>query len=511
MQIPRRLHSGETDDFLLTARPVPRAPASLRLGLLALLWGGMLAPPGFAAAPPPNFVVFLTDNMGNGDLGCFGSKVHRTPNVDRVVAEGMTFTSFYAASPVCTATRASLMTGCYPLRVDMHAGANNAGVIQPISRKGMNPEESTIAEVLKTVGYATGIFGKWHLGDQPEFLPTRQGFDEFFGLPYAENQGRRPDVAGRHPSTWPELPLMRGEKVIEAPPDRDFLIQRTTEEAIGFLERNHRRPFFIYVAQAAPGSTARPFFSPAFQGKSANGAYGDCIEELDWSTGAIMATLKRLGVDGNTLLVWTADNGPVERHPPQGSAAPYKGFGYSTSEGGQRMPCIMRWPGRIPAGVTSDAIATTMDLLPTFAALARAPLPARPIDGHDIGPLIFERAGNRSPWDEVGFCYYQLEQLQAVRAGPWKLYLPFENKYQTHVGLRNARPSRTELYDVRHDVSEEREVSAKHPEVVQRLRAMAERTRREIGDTGVTGQGHRPAGWVETARPLLLLAPGSGG
>jgi len=482
---------------------------SLRFGLLALLVAGMSAAPTFAAAPPPNFVVFLTDNMGNGDVGCFGSKLHRTPNVDRAAAEGMKFTSFYSASPVCTATRASIMTGSYPLRVDMHAGANNAGVIQPVSRTGMNPEETTIAEVLKAVGYATGIFGKWHLGDQPVFLPTRQGFDEFFGLPYAENQGRRPEQSGRPSSTWPELPLMRGETVIEAPPNRDFLIQRTTAEAIAFLERNHRRPFFIYVAHSAPGSTSRPFSSPAFQGKSANGPYGDCIEELDWSTGEILAALKRLGVDENTLLVWTADNGPVDRTPPQGSSAPYKGSSYSTSEGGQRMPCIMRWPGRIPAGGTSDAIATTMDLLPTFAALARAPLPAKPIDGHDISALIFERRGNTSPWDEVGFCYYQLEQLQAVRAGPWKLYLPHENKYLTHVGLRNSRPSHIELYDVRHDVSEQREVSAQHPEVVQRLQALAERTRREVGDTGVVGKGHRPAGWVETARPLLLPAAAS--
>jgi arylsulfatase A len=464
--------------------------------LLPLTFG--LCPLAFAAdAARPNFIVFFVDNFGNGDLKCFNPATpHRTPNVDRLAAEGTKFTSFYVASGVCTPSRASLMTGCYPRRVNLHESDKNSAVLQPLARKGLHPDEDTIADVLQRAGYATGIFGKWHLGDQPPFLPTRQGFDYFWGIPYSDDMTK-----DKRPDEWPELPLMRGEKVIEAPPDRNYLVKRTTDEVIAFLERNKSKPFFIYLPHTMPGSTQHPFSSPTFRGKSKNGDYGDSVEELDWSTGEIMAALKRLGLDANTLVVWTSDNGAANRRPPQGSSAPYRGFGYDCTEGAMRMPCVMRWPGKIPAGKTQDELCATMDLLPTFAALAGAPLPAKSIDGRDIRPIVFSEPGVKSHWDEKGFAYYRLDQLQAVRAGQWKLYLPLPNKY---VALnRKAAPAPLELFDVRHDVSEDHEVSAQNPDVVKRLTALADNIRAELGDTERPGAGQREAGWVETAKPLV--------
>ena len=291
-----------------------------------------------ALAAKPNIIVIFVDNFGNGDLGCFGSKLHRTPNVDRLAVEGTKLTSFYVASGVCTPSRASLMTGCYPRRVGMHVSDTGGAVLQPVARKGLNPAEVTMAEVLKSAGYATMCIGKWHLGDQPAFLPTKQGFDDFFGLPYSDDmtKDQRPDV-------WPELPLMHGEKVIEAPADRDHLVKRCAEVAVRFIEQHAAEPFFLYLPHTMPGSTAHPFSSENFRGKSANGEYGDSVEELDWSTGEIMAALQRLKLADNTLIVWTSDNGAVKRNPPQGSNAPYRGSGYDTSEGAMRMPCVRRW------------------------------------------------------------------------------------------------------------------------------------------------------------------------
>lgn len=458
--------------------------------------------PLFAATStrPPNVVLIFVDNFGNGDLGCFGSTLHRTPHVDRLATEGTKFTSFYVASGVCTASRAALMTGSYPRRVNMHVSGTNGAVLRPLDSKGLHPDEVTVADVLKSAGYATGIFGKWHLGDQPPFLPTRQGFDYFFGIPYSDDMTR-----DKSPETWPELPLMRNERVIEAPVDRDFLVKRTTEEVVAFIERNRGRPFFAYVPHTMPGSTQHPFSSPAFRGKSRNGDYGDSVEELDWSTGEIMAALKRLNLDESTLVIWTSDNGAVLRKPAQGSNAPYRGHAYDTSEGAMRMPCVMRWPGKIAAGRTCDEVASTMDLLPTLAALAGAAAPPRAIDGHDIRPLIFGEKGARSPWDANGLGFYRMEQLQAVRAGPWKLYLPLGNKFINNA--RKTAAAKLELYDVRNDVGETREVSAGNPAVVQRLLAMAEALRVELGDGDQPGKGQRPAGFAANPKPLLPTQP----
>ncbi len=465
--------------------------------LVVVVNGPFSIQPLLSATPKPNVILCFVDNFGNGDLGCFNpSAPQRTPNVDRMAAEGMKFTSFYVTSGVCTPSRASLMTGCYPRRVNMHVSDKNSAVLQPVARKGLNPEETTLAEVLKMAGYATGIFGKWHLGDQSAFLPTRQGFDEFFGIPYSDDMTR-----DKSPDTWPELPLMRNETVIEAPVDRDHLVRRCTEEVIAFMERNKDQPFFVYLPHTMPGSTAHPFSSPAFRGKSRNGDYGDSVEELDWSTGEILKALKRLGIDGSTLFIWTSDNGAVRRNPPQGSCAPYKGFGYDTSEGAMRMPCVMRWPGRIPAGSACDQLCTTMDLLPTIGRLAGAAMPEKMIDGRDIRALMMGDGKASSPYDDTGFFYYRMEQLQAVRWKQWKLYLPLDKKFTT-LG-RKTELARLELFDVANDLGELHEVSAQHNDVVTHMLALAEHARLELGDMDQAGRGQRPAGWVEHPKPLV--------
>lgn len=470
-------------------------PSSRWLLLLLLAFSTRVA----LAEDRPNIVVILCDNLGNGDIACFNPQTkHRTPNLDRMAAEGRKFTSFYSASGVCTPSRAALMTGCYPRRVGLHVSAIGAAVLQPVATRGINPAEETMAELLKRTGYATACIGKWHLGDQPEFLPTRNGFDSYFGIPYSE------DMIGGKREGWPELPLMRDEKVIEAPVDAQHLTRRLTEEAVKFIATNKDRPFFLYFPEAGPGSRAECYPGPSFRGKSANGLYGDSIEELDWSAGEVLKALKQNGIDDKTIVVWTNDNGAVNRNPPQGSNAPYKGMGYSTTEGGQRMPCIVRWPGKVPAGTVCDELSTMMDLLPTLTKLAAAPQPRNKIDGQDIASLVLGDADAKSPYDETGFFYYQITQLQAVRAGPWKLYLPLESKGTLAGAKKKAQPQQLALFDVRNDVSEQNEVSAKHPDVIARLAAMADKARAELGDGDRRGSGQREAGHVADPKPRLM-------
>jgi arylsulfatase A len=460
------------------------------------------APADDTAPPRPNIVVFFVDNLGHGDLGCTGSTLHVTPHIDRLAAEGTRLTSFYSASGVCTPSRAALLTGCYPRRVGMHESAIGGAVLQPVAARGLHPDEVTIAEVLRSAGYATGIFGKWHLGDQPAFLPTRQGFDEYVGIPYSD------DMTPREDKPWPDLPLVSGETVVESPVDRDLLARRCTAAAVDFIDRHADEPFFLYLPHPMPGSTRHPFASAAFKGRSANGPYGDSVEELDWATGEILAALDRHDLAPRTLVVWTSDNGAPRRTPPQGSCAPYRGHGYDTSEGAMRMPCLVRWPGHVPSGRICDALCSTMDLLPTFAALAGATPPKHPIDGHDIREILLGTGGadaTASPWDVEGFGYYRLGQLQAVRAGRWRLDLPLEAKYVT-LG-RATEPAPVALHDVAGDVGQEYEVSAAHPDVVARLTALAEGIRAEIGDVDRPGRGERPAGHVDDPQPLVAAPP----
>ena len=438
----------------------------------------------------PNFVVILCDNLGYGDIGCFGSKLHRTPHIDRMAAEGVRFTSFYVSSGVCTPSRASLMTGCYPRRVNMHVSSKGGAVLRPVAPKGLNPSEMTIAEVLRQRGYATACIGKWHLGDQPPFLPTRQGFDYYFGIPYSDDMTARPG------QPWPPLPLMRNEEVIEAPVDRNLLTRRYTEEAIKFITSNKDKPLFLYLPHAMPGSTAHPFAGEEFRGKSANGPWGDSVEEIDWSTGRILAALEKLGLDDRTLVLWLSDNGAPRRKPPQGSNLPLGGWGYTTGEGGMRVPCIVRWPGRVPAGKTCDELATSMDLLPTFARLAGAQVPRdRIIDGLDVWPLMSGTESAVSPHE--AFYYYHVKQLQAVRSGKWKLHLPRVAK-----GGGQKRPAM--LFDLKADLGETTNVAEDHPDVVRRLLALAEQAREDLGDLDRPGKHQRPAGMVANPQPQVL-------
>ena len=444
----------------------------------------------------PNFVLIVCDNLGYGDVGCYGSKLHRTPHVDRMAEEGIRLTDFYVTSGVCTPSRASIMTGCYPRRVNMHVDEHGGQVLRAVAQKGLHPNEITIAEVLKARGYQTTIIGKWHLGDQPPFLPRQQGFDYYFGIPYSDDMTAHP----KRPD-WPPLPLMENDRVIEAPPDRNLLTKRYTEKVIDFITTNRDKPFFVYMPQAMPGSTQAPFASEAFRGKSANGPWGDSVEELDWSTGQILAALKRLDLDEETLVIWTNDNGAPRRNPPQGLNLPLAGWGYTTAEGGMRVPCVMRWPGKIPAGITSGELCTMMDLLPTFAKLAGTEPPQdRIIDGRDIWPLISGQAGAKSPHE--AFYYYYLEQLQAVRSGKWKLYLPLDNKWRSFRG--DTEKNELQLYDLVSDLGETANLAETHPDIVQRLAALAEEARQDLGDLGRPGKNQRPAAMVDNPTPRVI-------
>lgn len=455
-----------------------------------LLSFGLLASTALAEQrQPPNFVLIVCDNLGYGDIEPFGSKKHRTPNLTRLALQGRKFTHFYSASGVCTPSRAALMTGCYPSRVSMDV--TDGAVLRPVSKIGLHPQERTITELLKANGYATAIFGKWHLGDQPEFLPTHQGFDYYLGIPYSD------DMTPRAGKNWPELPLMENERVIEAPTDRDLLTKRLNEAAVKWIGEHRREPFFLYMAECMPGSTRAPFASPRFKGKSKNGPWGDSIEELDWSAGQLLDALQRHGLDDNTLVIWTSDNGAPRRSPPQGLNSPLGGWGYSTAEGGMRVPCIMRWPERIPAGTVCDQLCTTMDMLPTFASLAGTEVPSSPpIDGLDIRSLLMDH-GAASP--HQAFYYYFLEQLQAVRVGDWKLYLAYKSR--TRDG--NTVTAKQRLYDIRKDPGETNNVVKLHADVVAQLVKYAEQAHAELGDLGLRGTGRRPHGLVDHPTPRI--------
>jgi arylsulfatase A-like enzyme len=475
-----------------------RTRRNLLIGAVVGLLGsacGMLPSTWAADAPhsltkrPPNFIVILADDMGYSDLGCFGSAKNRTPNMDRMAAEGTRFTSFYVTSGVCSPSRASLMTGCYPMRVGFQTNCTGVYVLCPNDKKGISSNEKTIAQVLKPQGYATGCIGKWHLGDQPEFLPTRHGFDYYYGLPYSNDMGNRPGAAI-------PLPLLRKETVIEAPAEQDTLTKRYTEQAVAFIRAHKDEPFFLYFPHTMPHSPQHA--SQAFKGQSRNGAYGDAIEEIDWSAGQLVATLKELGLDEQTLILVTSDNGATR----QGSNLPLSGGKATTQEGGMRMPCVMRWPGHIPAGQTCDELCTTMDLLPTFAALAGTkPAADRPIDGRDIRPLLAGEKGVRSPHE--AFFYYYMSQLQAVRSGPWKLCLALDPKLAGWDGKPKGK-CEAALYNLQDDIGETRNVIAQHPDVVSKLTVFADKARAELGDFQRKGSGQRASGWVEHPQPLRL-------
>ena len=444
----------------------------------------------------PNIVVILTDDQGYGDLSCFGAKHVSTPRIDQMAAEGSRLTSFYVAAPVCTPSRAGLMTGCYPTRIDMGVG-DNFGVLLAGDKKGLNPDEITIAEVMKSAGYKTGMFGKWHLGDQPEFLPTRQGFDEFFGIPYSH------DIHPFHPKQakykFPALPLLEGETVIEMDPDADFLTKRFTERAVSFIQRNKEEPFFLYVPHPIPHAPVH--VSPSFMKgvpddivkalslengsidyKTRDKLYRQAIAEIDWSVGQILDTLKANGLDENTFVIFTSDNGPP-KNSLHASAGQLRGNKGTTLEGGLREPTVVRWPGKITAGSVNDEIMTAMDLLPTFAELAGATVPTdRRIDGKNIWPTLT----GESPTPHEAFFYHRGNSLDAVRSGKWKLH------------TRKGKP--TQLYDLASDIGEKTNVIKSNPDVVKRLNNYLKSFAKDIA------HNKRPAGYVETAKPLKMAS-----
>ncbi|HAK57240.1 MAG: sulfatase [Vicinamibacterales bacterium] len=452
-----------------------------------------------APAQPPNVVIIFTDDQGYSDLGVFGAEGFETPNIDRMAAEGARLTNFYVASPVCSPSRAALLTGSYPQRVSVPR------VLFPQFDEGLHPDEVTIADLLKPLGYATAIFGKWHLGHHPEHLPAAQGFDEYFGLPYSNDM--TPDAeknpnppARRHPP----LPLVEGVETVEVEPDQSQLTRRYTERGVDFIERNADRPFFLYLPHTMPHLPL--YVSDRFAGASERGLYGDVIMEIDWSVGEILGTLDRLGLDDRTLVVFTTDNGPwLVKGSHSGSAEPLREGKGSTFEGGQRVPAIIRWPGEIPAGLVSDEIATTMDLFPTIAGITGAEMPTdRIIDGKDIWPIVSGAPGATSPHE--AFFYYLRYELQAVRSGQWKLHVPHgygtiegaELRTPTFQGTYAQAEIGLSLFDLETDIGETTNVADAHPDVVERLLGLIEAARDDLGDslTDRVGRNIRPPGRV---------------
>jgi arylsulfatase A-like enzyme len=446
-----------------------------------------VAQPRPPAERPPNIVLILADDAGYGDLGCYGATGWETPNLDRMAREGVRFTDFYVAQAVCTASRAALLTGCYPNRIGLLSALDHK------STRGLAAGEMTIADVLKARGYATAIYGKWHLGHQPPSLPTRHGFDDYFGLPYSN------DMWPHHPTAkYPPLPLIEGDKVIALNPDQTRLTTWYTERALQFIAKNKDRPFFLYVPHTMPHVPLH--VSEKFKGKSKQGLYGDVMMELDWSVGQILAALKSNAMDERTLVLFTSDNGPwLPYGDHAGSAGRLREGKATTWEGGVREPFIACWPGRIPAGHICREPAMTIDLLPTVAKLAGAPLPPFPIDGLDIWPLLSGQAGAKTPHQALYFYWHR--ELQALRSGRWKLHFPHE--YPILAGSRGGHggkpalqiTARTDLalFDLEADPGESTNVADQHPEVVGRLQELAKKAREDLGDsaTGSKGKGVR--------------------
>ncbi len=426
---------------------------------------------------PPNLVLILTDDQGYNDLGCYFTapgddaygSIH-TPQLDIMAAEGVRLTDFYVAASICTPSRAALLTGCYPPRVGFGRKDSGIGVLSPKSDAGLAAPEVTIAEVLKDAGYRTACVGKWHLGHRPPFIPTRQGFDTFYGIPWSNNQ--RP------------LPLVLDEETVRALPARPVLVKQFTRAALTFIADNADRPFFLYLAYSAPHEPWA--VQPDDRGRSPRGLYGDVIETVDDNVGELLAALRDHGLEQDTLVVFTSDNGPWLDHPypTSGSAHPLRGGKASMWEGGFRSPCLWWWPDTLPAGTVCSEVVTALDIMPTFATLAGADVPTdRGIDGHDVWPVL--RDGAPSPTE--AFFYYSRGRLEAVR---WRHYKRVYDVPQRNPAIGAA------LYDLQADVSETTDVSAQHPEVVTRIDVIADEMRERLGDVlrDKRGSEARPAG-----------------
>lgn len=439
-----------------------------------------------ASTQTPNIVLINCDDLGWGDPGCYGHPRNRTPHIDRLAERGIRFTDFYMAAPLCSPSRGAMMTGCYPPRFGFSSFVDGGGVLFPGDGLGLSPDEVTVATLLRDRGYATKLVGKWHCGDQPEFLPTRHGFDSYYGLPYSNDMGRQEGI------DRPPLPLLDNEDVLEAQPDQAALIERYVEQSVRFIREHRDQPFFLYLAHM---HVHLPHYVlERFAAESANDVYGAAVAAIDWSTGVIVAELTRLGLLDDTLIVFTSDNG--SRNDFGDSNGPLRGKKGTTWEGGIRVPCIAQWPARIPAGRVCDELTTAMDLLPTFAAIAGASAPAdRPIDGKNIMPLLIGESGAHSEYED--FFYYSRGQLDAVRSGSWKLH------------VRKGGDTMLELYDLAQDVGETTNVADQHPEVVAALQERLAACRAELGDAAsdITGTAVRPVGRVDDPQPLARFDP----
>ena len=466
--------------------------------VLALGWHGDAHHTARAqpAQRPPNIILIYADDLGYADIGPFDASRRPdrapTPNLNRMAAEGIRLSNFYVAQAVCSASRMALLTGAYSNRVGI------SGALNPTAKHGINADEMTIAEALKQRGYATGMYGKWHLGHHKPFLPLHHGFDEYAGLPYSN------DMWPRHPTnkSFPDLPLLEGDAVAKLDPDQSQLTVLYTERAVGFIERHRGKPFFLYVAHTMPHVPL--FASDRFKGKTAGGLYGDVIAELDWSVGQILDAVKRAGLDNDTLVIFTSDNGPWMSYGNHaGSPGQFREGKGTAFEGGVRVPFVARWPGRIPAGAAGHLPAMTIDLLPTFANLAAAPLSKeRIIDGRDIWPLLANQPSAKPPHDALYFFWGT--ELHAIRSGRWKLHLP--HPYQSlEAAGRDGSPGKyvrkeieLSLFDLDADPGETTNVAGKNPAAVKQLLEHAERAREDLGDslTKRTGKNVRPAGTI---------------
>lgn len=473
--------------------------------ILSLLLAGVSG-----AAPSPNVIVLFADDLGYGDLGCYGATAYATPNLDRLAKDGVRFTDFYVSSPVCSASRVALLTGCYHERVGI------SGALGPASQIGIHPDETTLAELCRGKGYATAAVGKWHLGRPEPFLPLQHGFDSFLGLPYSNDMWpHHPGVKHLAPEErlkrWPPLPLLEGNQVIDeevTPQDQRLLTRSYTARAVDFLREKRNQPFFLYLAYSMPHVPL--FVSPESEGKSGAGLYGDVIREIDDSVGQVLDTLVKEGIDDNTLVLFTSDNGPWLSYGKHAGSSGGLREGKGTCwEGGIRVPFLARWPGKIPAGRIVREPAMTIDVFPTVARLLGAELPKRRIDGQDLWPLLTAQPGAKSPHDSL-FFYFLSNELQAMRSGDWKLILPhkyrsFEGKSGRDDGIPveyESKDAGLELYHLVDDPGERNDLAAQQPQLVEKLLEKVEFMRQDLGDrlTSRQGNGTRPAGGTPQGR-----------
>ncbi|MGV3502858.1 MAG: sulfatase [Adhaeribacter sp.] len=452
------------------------------------------------AEKKPNVILFFIDDLGYGDLSANGALGYTTPHLDRMAREGTRFTNFMAAQAVCSASRAALLTGCYPNRLGL------SGALGPNAQVGLNPQEETLADLLRERGYATAIFGKWHLGHHQAFLPLQQGFDEFYGIPYSHDMW--PQHPNQRKANYPALNLIDGNKAakpILTLDDAGQLTAAITGKAVSFIARHKKDPFFLYVPHPMPHVPLAA--SPAFRGKSGSGIFGDVMMELDWSVGRILEEVKKQGLDKNTLVIFTSDNGPWLNYGDHaGSSGGFREGKGTSFEGGQRVPCLMRWPGVVPAGRVSNKLLSTLDILPTVARLCGARLPAKPIDGVDFTALL-QGDDSQTPRQEFLY-YYRRNSLEAVRKGNWKLVFAHPGRsYEGVLPGQNGQPGPAPedrafpmaLYNLERDPGERYDVYHQYPAIVADLEKIADKARADLGDDlqNKTGSQVRPAGKVE--------------